>query len=78
MRIKLTGFNFSAFKNINLSNNKEISELIEEISFVDHRALTTTVRSKLIRKNKKKIIYFYVDSVLINETAYKFYISNQG
>jgi len=46
IRLKFKGFNYSTFGKL---NNQIDGTLIEEINFVDHRGLTTVIKTKLIK-----------------------------
>lgn len=74
MRVKFTGFNYSAFHDV--AYNQQNSE--GKMTFIDHRGLETYVLTKTITKNKRKIIYLYLETVMINETKYPLYLYSQG
>lgn len=65
------------FNSVNLTNDKEHSEINSNITFIDHRGLETAIKCKIIKKNKRKFVYLYANSIITNETTYKFFIFNQ-
>lgn len=72
LRIQFRGFNYSAFLNVSGA------AVEERLVFVDHRGLETAVRSRVVKSRKRRRIYVFAETVLINESPYKLFLFSQG
>ena len=64
----MKGFNISSFQKI--SSNEKDKEYKDFIDLIDHRGNDGKINFKVIRQGKVRRIYFYSETILINETKY--------
>ena len=56
LRIKFTGFNYSAFHDLTF----ELEDSEGKMMFIDHRGFESYVQTRAIIKDKQKKVYLYL------------------
>jgi hypothetical protein len=66
------------FHNFHLSFEREGKDTEDnKVIFIDHRGQEGYIMSKVLTKNKKKIVYLYTECLMINESSYPLFIFGQ-